>query len=144
MAAHARVGAHGALEVDARGGGQRAEVGQAQGLGRDADGELGGRGGGEGYDGEADAVDGDGVAEVGVGEEGGGGREGDGEGGAAGGVGGVELGDDWEELGICWGIGGRNVPPISSTIPVNMFAVVFGGPRSVSPIHVRGICEGSE
>ncbi len=51
VSAHAGVGAHGALEVDAGGGGQGAEVGQAEGLGGDADCEGWSGGGGEGGDG---------------------------------------------------------------------------------------------
>jgi hypothetical protein len=65
VAAHAGVGADGALEVDPRRGLEGAEIGDAEGLGGDADGEGGGRGV-VGDDGEADAVDGDGVAEVDV------------------------------------------------------------------------------
>lgn len=63
------------LEVDDRAGDERAEVRPAEGFGRKSNCELGG---GEGGDGQADAVDGNGVAEVAVGEDGRG--VGDGEG----------------------------------------------------------------
>lgn len=59
MTAHASTGRDGALEVNARGLPERAEVGAAQGLGRDTDGEDGGC---EVCNGEAGAVDTDAVA----------------------------------------------------------------------------------
>ena len=98
VAAHAGVGPHGALEVHARPLGQGAQIRQAERLGRDADGEarLGAIAGGcrgEGGRGQADAVDGDAVAQLRVGKQDRGSREADGQGGAAGGILGVELGD---------------------------------------------------
>lgn len=100
VAAHAGVGADGALEVDARAGAEVAEVGQAQGLGGDADGEAGARVGlgGEGRGRQAHAVDGDAVAQDGVGQELGRGGQRNGEGGAAGRILLVELGD------LCLGV----------------------------------------
>lgn len=70
VAAHAGVGADGALEVDARAGVQVAQVRQAQRLGRDAHGEVRGlRLGGQRRRRQAHAVDGDAVAQDGVGQQ---------------------------------------------------------------------------
>lgn len=68
VAAHAGVGADGSLEVDARVLRQRTQVGDAECLGGDADLEVGRRGLELSHR-QADAIDGDGVAEVAVCEE---------------------------------------------------------------------------
>lgn len=106
---------------------ERAEVGDAQRLGGDADGEgvLG-----EGSDGQADAVDGDGVALVAVCEEVGSGGDGDGHDRATGG--GIIL-DARDGLALmlvdkcdCNYEIHAVLLPISSTIPVNMLSDVNG------------------
>lgn len=108
----------GALEVHLAALRQGAEVRPAQSFWRDADHE------GvvvELCDGQAGAVDGDGVAEVAVVEDFGG--RGDSEGGAACLILRVELGDNCKTLAMQSGTTGLGyIPPRISTMPVNMIS----------------------